>query len=355
MEYDDQPLQFINYNYFQVKDENDGTYQTISFLIFSMMQFPFAMPFISYATVLYIYPKICRYLEQHEAYIYNSSSTATLLTLMAFFMCLFLITSVISGILIVSHAGSMVEFINYCNKVLPDEDRNMPYVFAAFSGATIVGLFVVGAEIWLYKLTQLRSINSDNLSTRRFKFEAMCISMSAKIIISVNIIYILCYFSPFMILAFLHDPLVTFSTYFLIIIGISSFLTIVNHPVLMLIVLRSGVNARQQGGTVVKKCMAWFIVILMALSGYPLVTLIMFFVSILLIGNFGSSPTLQGVLLSLLIGLMSFWILKPPYKKVQREGLFNNDEREGLVNNDEREGLINNEDREDLINNENAP
>ena len=63
----------------------------------------------------------------------------------------------------------------------------------------------------------------------------------------------------------------------------------------------------------------------MALSGYPLTLLIIFFAFILLIRNFGSSPTLQGLLLSFLIGLISFWILKPLYKKVQREGLFNNE------------------------------
>ena len=89
----------------------------------------------------------------------------------------------------------------------------------------------------------------------------------------------------------------------------------------------------------------------------------MFFAFILVIGNFGSSPTLQGFLLSVLIGVISFWILKPLYKKVQREGLFNNEEGdglvnneegEGLVNNNERVGLINNEEREDLINNENT-
>ena len=55
-----------------------------------------------------------------------------------------------------SHVRSMYEFIDYCDKVLPDhdKDRNMPYIFAGFSGVTIVVLFVVGTEIGLYQLVR---------------------------------------------------------------------------------------------------------------------------------------------------------------------------------------------------------
>ena len=140
---------------------------------------------------------------------------------MIFFACLFMMNISIQVILMMSHFFSMIEFIDYCNKVLPNEDRNMPYVFAGFSGITAYALLAIGGGIWYYQLIRQIRIFRSNVN----HFIVYC-----KIFISVNIIYILSYFSPFMILAFLHDPLATFSTYFLIIIGILSFTTTVYLP-----------------------------------------------------------------------------------------------------------------------------
>ena len=362
MEYDDQPLQFINDNYFQVEDPNDETYLTIADLIFLMMQFPFIMPFISYATILYMHPKICHYFEQYEVYMHRFPYTIQAVANKIFFGSLVLITAAIGVILMISHFNSIVHFISYCDKVLPDEAKYLPYIFAVFSVVTVITSIVVVTGIWLHKLRKIK----------RFKSEVNRRSVLFGMIISLEIMHILCYFSPFMVLAFLHDPLVTFSTYFMIIMGILSFLITIYLPPFYLHKL--GIKARQQG-KIIKKPMALFLVIVtlmtVIVSGYAVILLIIFSASVLTIGNFGSSPTLQSMLLSLLIGLISFWILKPLYKKVQREGLFNNeegqgiinDEREGLINNeeredliniDEREGLINNEERENLVNNENA-
>ena len=104
-----------------------------------------------------------------------------------------------------SHFFSMIEFIDYCNKVLPNEDRNMPYVFAGFSGITAYALLAIGGGIWYYQLIRQIRIFRSNVN----HFIVYC-----KILISVNIIYILSYFSPFMILAFLNDPLAIFSRNF---------------------------------------------------------------------------------------------------------------------------------------------
>ena len=130
MEYHEQPLQFINYNYFQVKDANDGVYQNISLLVLSITQFPlFGMPFISYATINYIYPKIHYYLKQYTVHMHVSPITVMSVTAVLLFFCLFTITYFIGLVLIISHVGSIVEFTDYCNEVLADEDSNLPYVY----------------------------------------------------------------------------------------------------------------------------------------------------------------------------------------------------------------------------------
>ena len=67
MEYHEQPLEFISYHYFQAKDDNHGEYQNVTFLMFTLSQFPFfGMPFISTVTVNYVYPKIIFFVEQYQ-------------------------------------------------------------------------------------------------------------------------------------------------------------------------------------------------------------------------------------------------------------------------------------------------
>ena len=318
MDYHEQPLQFINYNYFKVKDANDGVYQNISTLIFSIAQFPlFGMPFISYMTINYIYPKIHYYLKQYTVHMHVSPLTIMGVTAIMLFFCLSIVIYFIGIVLVISHVGSIVEFIDYCNKVLAEEDSNLPYILAGFSSFAIVALFVIATGVFLYKLKQIR----------RFTPEYFSFLIAASF--SVNIIYILCYFSPFMFLAFLHNPLVTFSTYFMVIISIVSFCLITSLPTFY--VTNFGIVARQQA-RVVNRRMAYFIstttMLVIVTSGYALVLLMMFLGVALLIGNFSNSQSLQTILLSLLLGLISFWILKPIYKKAQREGLIDNENTE---------------------------
>ena len=182
-----------------------------------------------------------------------------------------------------------------------------------------MALFVIATGVFLYKLKQIR-----NLTPEYFSF---LIAAS----ISVDIIYILCYFSPFMFLAFLHDPLVTFSTYFMAIMSIISFCLTTNLPTFY--VTKFGIVARQQGGTV-NRCMVMFISITVMMvivtSGYGLILLMMFLAVALLLGNFSSSQSLEAILLSLLLGLISVWVLKPIYKKAQRQGLIENENTEEI-------------------------
>ena len=75
MEYNEQPLEFISYHYFQAKDDNHGEYQNVTFLMFALSQFPFfGMPFISIITVNYVYPKILLLVEQYQIHMANHYS-----------------------------------------------------------------------------------------------------------------------------------------------------------------------------------------------------------------------------------------------------------------------------------------
>ena len=59
--------------------------------------------------------------------------------------------------------------------------------------------------------------------------------------------------------------------------------------------------------------------------------MVMFFMNTFLLGDFNSNQSLQAILLSLLLGFISFAILKPAYNTVHTHvGLVNNN-----VNNEE--------------------
>ena len=112
-------------------------------------------------------------------------------------------------LLMMSQVGSIVESIYYDNEVLADVDHNMPYVHAVFSSFAIIMMLATAFALFIYKARwhhrhQLLAIHNMFISTS----------------ISVNVVYILCYFCLYMLLAFLDNPLVTFSTYVIIVIAI---------------------------------------------------------------------------------------------------------------------------------------
>ena len=215
MEYHDQPLQFISNNFLQEKNRHHGVYRIISLLIFAISQYPlFVMPFIGFLTFRYLYPKILNCLVQHI--LIEHSSKVVVYTKTMFLFCLSGGIMTINGSLLVAHVGSLSEFIGYGKKVFDDYDRNMQYIHAAFSGSGIVImlLFALGYQyyrVWMNYEEQPGDLQGISKATICNVIALFTTS------ISINIIYILCYFLPFMLLAFLHDPVATVITYFFVI------------------------------------------------------------------------------------------------------------------------------------------
>ena len=198
MEYHDQPLQFISSHYLQVKDRNVGQYEDITTLMFSISQFPlFSMSIVTYLTIRYIYPKLCFFMKQYTEYLsFNSPSngfslhTDILCKSPAFF------SLIITGVLLIAHLYSSSEFLEYGKEVLHDDDLYAPYMYLACSWLPVLTLFAIAFGLLAYK-------------------KGHYVKNGIALMISVDIIYLMCYFSPFIVLAFIHDPLVTTLMYFI--------------------------------------------------------------------------------------------------------------------------------------------
>lgn len=231
MDYHDQPLQFISNNYFQAKSSHHGVYQSISTVTLLIALFScLGMPYISFITVTYLSPKIYYCLEQYSVNL-NQQHSQSKDVIKIIFGSLYAGNILINAILMVTHLVSVVEFISYGNEVFVDGDHYLPYLLAGSSSFAIGTMLVVAYGLVFYKTFKIFKAGQGT------DFVKTYIKITASILIS--IVYIFCYFSPFMLLAFLHDPLITFSTYFLLLFALVNWILLTVIPFSYIIKLRN--------------------------------------------------------------------------------------------------------------------
>ena len=98
----EQPMQFINHNYLQVKGGNHRVYQIMSKQMYSMVEdILFRVSVAFYVTMEYLYPAILHCLKQYSAHlatssIFNVSLFLCTLTGMSSIICFTLLTTVIT-------------------------------------------------------------------------------------------------------------------------------------------------------------------------------------------------------------------------------------------------------------------
>ena len=115
---------------------------------------------------------------------------------------------------IVIHVFSVISFIQYGNEVLSSENYHIkiPLTHAVLSPLAIGIGFILTVLILILKV---RSQSEKDDNDKRKKILQIPAAM-----ISVSFIYIGCYFMPYMLLAFIHDPLLTTFTYLMLVIVI---------------------------------------------------------------------------------------------------------------------------------------
>ena len=291
MEYHDQPLNFINNHYLEIKDGNVGEYPPITLLMILPAQFHlFGMPVVAYLTSRYIYPKICFFMKQYAKFLFfNSSSDGYILRIIILYLFPFIISMGFKFLLIIAQILSTVELVNYGNEVLHDDHLYHTYIHVVCSSLATVTLFAIaiGNILWNKVMS--------------------CFSL----FISLDVIYIIGYFSPFMLLAFIHDPLVTILTYFIVVFWVA-FLICLGF----LLGKEMDKIVFSEHETLYLHLHAFKLMGLLLSIIYVLTLLILFASTTSVLGSFNDFQSLQTLLLSLLVGLVSFYVVKPTYKQV---------------------------------------
>ena len=111
----------------------------------------------------------------------------------------------------VIYAFSVIRFIQYGNEVLSSENYHtiIPILHAVLSLVAIGTGFALTVKLLKGRISKLYKDNK--------ALQPLLIPAAA---ISVNFIYIGCYFMPYMLLAFIHDPLLTTFTYLTLVLFI---------------------------------------------------------------------------------------------------------------------------------------
>ena len=297
MEYHDQPLQFISTHFIQVKDKNAGEYLNITTLMGSVATFPLlGMQTIAYLTVRYMYPKIYIFMKQYAEYLSidpsldESARHAVLKYGFPFYSCLF-----ITFLLLTLHIASSVAFVKYGKEILHDDDLYLPYLHVACSWVAIIGLCTTCIVIAIYYYMKKKEDNN----------MVKVINHLTASVISLNVIYIICYFFPFMLLAFIRDPLITTLTYCMIVL----FIVI---PMWLIILYFKDIENHLE----LTRLYRYLFMLSSMISTISISVIFLIFVlSATALGSFNDFESLQTLLLSLLVGLLSFTIAKPVYQK----------------------------------------
>jgi len=349
MEYHDQPMQFISNHYFKVKSKDDSKYKPIVRIIKALTYLPLTlMPLISFLTIIYVYPRISCYVKQYskidekdEFFLIKHLSYADTqqVKLMQVkiaqkwktfhLVCLFLTICAITTLLLMLHISSAIAFIDYGNEILHDEEfligpngyHYLPYMHAAISCFLNATLFIIAIGWSIYKRRK---------------------NIVIATLISLNIIYIMCYFFPTLLFTFIYNPLRTILTCFMavIVVGIiyaviwSLGLALLSNVVVKLF-------PREQFS--LKVLIYSFIALATAYSIFFFFALI---IDVIILGSFSDFQALQNdMIVPLLVGLLSFFIVKPAYKyackyaKVQLSKIVEDDtkEKDNITSNNQVE------------------
>ena len=291
---------------------NDKSYNTVIMIMICITILPLTLMFgVSPLTVLHIYPIVLRRISIKEVevspseYLDSGVVPITVKTESHYkkplHMKPLIFTSalIFIGFLIV-HVFSIMSFIQYGKEVLSSKDYHsiIPITHAVLSLLAIVvgfGLTVTCLRVRISKQQQQQQKN------------VLLIPAAA---ISVNFIYIGCYFMPYMLLAFIHDPLLTTFTYlklvlfivciYLICLGVCNLYKFKHKN------YGNNIKLAKFLDKLLYSCMVWAM-------AFSLMMFLFVVICIILLGSFNDLKDLKYLTSSLPLVVVSLFLLKPVY------------------------------------------
>ena len=336
MKYNGQSLEFINRYYFKIKGKGSDNYETIVSIMRVTVVFPLTLLIVfTHLVTIYIYPKlnilIKKHLEDKNVNENDVEDSKHLGLKIASIRALALTCFLLNLAFVVFHIISVTEYIQYGNEVLfnhnsvtaSNDHQAIPMYHAVLSliPIAIALLYATFAFLLKNRHNQNADINSIHSINGIGDIAGRCIEnpMPAAELLAANIIYIGSYFMPYMLLAFIHDPLQTSFIYLVvtafIVCGYLTGLTLCGFASDKIKLLYLALSLATAASVV------YFLVII---------------IYILTLGNFHDFEAIQNLLLPLVIGFLSLFIFKPVYKQLKARAQHTKDSN----NNEEDANII---------------
>lgn len=347
----EQFVELANPNFFHAKGNSDDNYKIILSIFKITIPFPLTSVLLfSVVTIYFIQPKIYEYaktaskktfkvLATNEAV--DDSKSEDLYVHMegqhvknSHLLSVFATSVTITIALFVCHIISGVTYIQYGNEVLYNrdldhsdyssnsDDQALPIFHMAFSLFTItIALLMI---IFGYVI-----FNSDTAS--RKEGQNFKLHKSVAVGLSINIIYLGSYFTPYMLLAFIHNPVQTSFVYlfgailvvcvYLLFLGLS--ICCGDAACWDLEMNKSDEERKELDCFGFCCCLASWTAVMSVI--YIAIVVIFIFT----FGSFNNFQELQNLVFPLVIGLLTIIFLKPAFKHIK---LFHKDENDNVDN-----------------------
>ena len=311
---------FTNEFYFQAKNSlaDESFRTTIIVMIFIMVTLTYA---VTPLTILYIYPIFVRLVTDIE----DNPGKLQYYKLIRRIPVTFTSLAVCLSFLAI-HLFSIRRFIQYGDDVLGSENytNKMPIVHAILSLVMITIGVLLSVIILAIRITKSKgSTESKRNDNRQWTL------MLPAVVMSINIIYIGCYFLPYMLLAFITNPFLTFFIYLMLVLFICCVYVICLGACYLYEFfkekkyenlesdknyenLKSGRVVIKFLYTLVYSCMAWAI-------AFSVITFLFIITFIITLGRLADFEELNNLAPSLVIAAVGYFLLKPPYKYLTKE------------------------------------
>ena len=322
MAYSDEAVQYVNRYYFRTKTEGDDHYGVIVNIMYLMGTLPFALWTGLIILSIFMFHKVNDLLQKLSSTEITKDSGPNEIkgewkidetSLLGLSICLNFVLSIF-------HIISAVEIIKYGNDVLQSDQgfssgKNhaiAPIVTVTISIIIIVVTYIsaVGISVYIFCKRDPNSIKTT-------------VTSLAAISIIVNITHLLCYFMPYMLLAFIYNPLQTFVTYlalglyvlcgYLLFWMSKRIFTYYRDP--------DKDNFFKEYTRVPNKSrciyLAYFLMSLGILSVTVYFSTVIIYV--LTLGSFDDFEVIQNLLPPLLIGILTYFVVKPTYKQAKQK------------------------------------
>lgn len=208
----------------------------------------------------------------------------------------------------VIHIFSVIRFKQYGDEVFSSENhiQIMLIIYNILSLATFYIGFALSAIILAKKVKEKKQNGNKEKKENRNKEWLLLLTAA---VISMNFIYVACYFFPYMLWAFIHNPFLTISTHLMVVmIIICVYLIFLGAWRLFKLWKKYKNNGKVEKflNTMLYSCMGWGIALSIA-------TFLAVSTYIITLGRFGDFEELNSLAPSLLIAVLGLFLLKPVY------------------------------------------